>query len=72
MFRFRQIFKVQTDKNRKTHLVYNEDKSYMGEFPFNDVLFDMVGHKGFVKGYVNDYGKLVVERKLKRREFPLW
>ena len=59
----KEIFKVQTSEDKKKYLVYNEDRTYFGEFPFDDVLFEIVGFKGYVKGYVDDRGKLVVEKK---------
>lgn len=58
-----EIFKVQTSTDKKKHLVYNEDRTYFGEFPFDDVLFCLIGFKGYVSGYVDDRGKLVVEKK---------
>lgn len=69
----KEVFKVQTSLNgKKKHLVYNEQRTYFGEFPFDDILYSLVGNKGFVFGYVNNQGKLVVQRKLKKEEFPTW
>ena len=68
----KEIFKVQTSTDKKQHLVYNEQRTYFGEFPFDDIIFALVGFKGFIFGYVNKAGKLVVERKLHKKEFPTW
>ena len=61
------IFKVQTDVKKKQHLLYNENQTIWSEFPFDDVLFRLVGMKGFVEGYINDRGQLVVLKKVENK-----
>ena len=61
------IFKVQTDIKKKQHLLYNENQTIWSEFPFDDVLFRLVGMKGFVEGYINDRGQLVVLKKVENQ-----
>ncbi len=61
------IFKVQTDIKKKQHLLYNENQTIWSEFPFDDVLFRLVGMKGFVEGYINDRGQLVVLKKVENK-----
>ena len=61
------IFKVQTDVKKKQHLLYNENQTIWSEFPFDDVLFGLVGMKGFVEGYINDKGTLVVLKKVENQ-----
>lgn len=63
------IFKVQTDIKKKQHLLYNENQTIWSEFPFDDVLFRLVGMKGFVEGYINDRGQLVVLKKVENKEW---
>lgn len=61
------IFKVQTDIKKKQHLLYNENQTIWSEFPFDDVLFRLVGMKGFIEGYINDRGQLVVLKKVENK-----
>lgn len=61
------IFKVQTDIKKKQHLLYNENQTIWSEFPFDDVLFRLVGMKGFFEGYINDRGQLVVLKKVENK-----
>lgn len=61
------IFKVQTDIKKKQHLLYNKNQTIWSEFPFDDVLFRLVGMKGFVEGYINDRGQLVVLKKVENK-----
>lgn len=61
------IFKVQTDIKKKQHLLYDENQTIWSEFPFDDVLFRLVGMKGFVEGYINDRGQLVVLKKVENK-----
>lgn len=61
------IFKVQTDIKKKQHLLYNENQTIWSEFPFDDALFRLVGMKGFVEGYINDRGQLVVLKKVENK-----
>lgn len=61
------IFKVQTDIKKKQHLLYNENQTIWSEFPFDDVLFRWVGMKGFIEGYINDRGQLVVLKKVENK-----
>lgn len=61
------IFKIQTDVKKKQHLLYNENKTIWSEFPFDDVLFRLVGMKGFIEGYINDRGQLVVLKKVENK-----
>lgn len=61
------IFKIQTDIKKKQHLLYNENQTIWSEFPFDDVLFRLVGMKGFVEGYINDRGQLVVLKKVENK-----
>ena len=67
-----RIFKVQTALNKTKHLVYDERREYLGEFPFDDTLFGLVGYKGYVLATVNKQGQICVQRKLKEKEWPLW
>lgn len=68
----KELFKIQTSSDLKTHLIYNEDRSYFGEIKFDDILFSMFEFKGFARGYVNDQGKLVVQKKINVENWPAW
>lgn len=68
----KEVFKIQTSTDKSGHLVYNESRTYFGEFPFDKKLFGLIAWKGYVFGYVNKKGKLEIEKVLKRKDFPLW
>lgn len=67
-----RIFKIQTSIDKSKHLVYDRKKEFFGEFGFDDVLFVLVGYKGYVLAIVNKQGKLQIRRKLQKSEWPIW
>lgn len=67
-----RIFKVQTALDKSKHLVYDEHREYLGEFPFDDVLFELVGYKGYVLATVNKKGQICIKRVFKKKEWPVW
>lgn len=65
----REIFKVQTSLDKKTHLVYNKNRTYFGEYGFNKETFKFCGYKSYVRGWVNAEGLLVIEEKVKAQDW---
>ncbi len=67
-----RIFKIQTSIDKKKHLVYDRQREFFGEFSFDDILFKLVGYKGYVLAIVNRKGQLQIKRALQKHEWPDW
>lgn len=67
-----RIFKIQTDFSKSKHLVYDRKKEFFGEFPYNGLLFEQFGHKGYALAIVDKKGLLHVKQILQKSDWPNW
>lgn len=65
------IFKIQADVTQEKCLIYDKNRSYLGESPMTLALEIILGGRAkcYVKGEVDSKGVLIIEKQLKDRKW---